>query len=95
MNQNTATEKQTGYSGSVPTDQTAQKPGFSESITEPSAFSKDVQELSVLSENVQEPHAFPDNDPECDSATAQDMTDHPNGRGQTILRCPRCGHHHE
>ena len=44
MNQNTATEKQTGYPGFVLTNQTAQKPVSSESIAEPSILLEDDPE---------------------------------------------------
>ena len=85
MNQNKSDQKQTGYPGSVPADQTAQEADLSEDVLKPSAFSKDVQEPSALSENVQEPHAFPENDPERDSSAAQNEADQPDNSG----------HHHK
>ncbi len=70
MNQNTATEKQTGYPGSVPTDQTTQKPVSPESIAELSALLED--------------------DPERNSAAAQDVTDLADNSGQTVPDLNRC-----
>ncbi len=70
MNQNTETEKQTGYPGSVPTNQTAQKPVSSEGIAELSALLED--------------------DPERNSAAAQDVTDQADNSGQTVPNLNRC-----
>ncbi len=90
MNQNTATEKQTGYPGSVPTDQTAQKLGFSENIAEPSVLSEDDQEQSALSEDDQEPSGLSEDTAEYDSTTAKDEADRPDNSGQTVPDLNRC-----